>query len=89
MSYEAQMEMPKYKCHKTVWAFKIAGIEIKKDGSATIAPADEGYATFHTAADYIERFKGSEEDLGYYVRYPGGYESWSPSAEFESGYTRV
>ena len=26
---------------------------------------------------------------GYYVRYPDGYESWSPAEAFEEGYTLV
>ena len=60
-------EMPKYKCHKEVWAFKIAAIEIHKDGSATIAPVEPNYSVFKTDPGYGERFKGNEDDPGYYV----------------------
>lgn len=82
-----QKELPRYKCHKEVWALKIEAIEIHKDGSATIAPEDRNYAHFKTKAGWGERFKGSEEDIGYYVTYKDGYESWSPTEAFEDGYT--
>lgn len=86
---EAQREMPKYRCHNEVWALKIAAIEIGKDGSAKIAPKDAGYDTFTTVAGWADRFKGSEEDPGYYVVYSDGYTSWSPSKAFEEGYTLI
>lgn len=89
MKDDCTIEMPKYQSHKKVWALKIAGAEVNKDGSVTIAPADKGYAGFTTAPDFGERFKGDENDPGYYVVYEDGYKSWSPSAAFESGYTRV
>ena len=84
-----QAEMPKYRSHKIVWAFKIAAIEIKQDNSAVIAPEDEGYAPFNVSPDWGLRFKGSEEDKGYYVVYEDGYKSWSPTKAFEEGYTRI
>lgn len=81
-------EMPRYKSHKTVWAFKISAIEIRQDKSAVIAPADKGYAPFTTKPGWAERFTGSEDDKGYYVEYDGGFASWSPTKAFEEGYTR-
>lgn len=86
---KAVMEMPRYKCHKEVWALKIAAIEFAQDGSAKIAPSDPGYAIFETLPDFRSRFKGADEDLGYYVVYGGGYQSWSPSKAFEDGYARI
>lgn len=86
---DAQMEMPKYRSHKEVWALGIAAVEIHADKSATIAPSDENYAPFRTTAGWGDRFKGSEEDLGYYVVYSDGYTSWSPTKAFEEGYTRI
>lgn len=86
---DAQREMPKYRCHKEVWALKIAAAEVNRDGSVTIAPADDGYAVFLTDSDFGSRFKGSENDSGYYVVYEDGYRSWSPSAAFENGYSRI
>lgn len=87
---EASMEMPRYRSHKEVWALKIAAIEINQDGSASIAPADKGYAPFKASAEWATRFKGSEAvDPGYYVTYADGFASWSPTKAFEEGYTRV
>ena len=86
---ETEREMPRYECHKKVWALKIAAIETREDKSAVIAPADAGYGHFEVAAPWAERFKGTDEDPGYYVVYDDGYASWSPSKAFEDGYTRV
>jgi hypothetical protein len=82
-------QLPRYRCHKEVWALKIAAIEILKDKSATIAPVDKGYAPIATVAGWADRFKGTEEDPGYYVVYIDGYTSWSPSKAFEEGYTKA
>ncbi len=97
MSNEAQAEMPKYKCHKEVWALKIASIELDRDraqaenretdGSATITPADEGYAPFRVPHEYVHKHK--PEAGGYYVVYADGYKSFSPAKAFEDGYTKI
>lgn len=86
---DVSRELPRYECHKKVHALKIAAIEINKDLSAKIAPADEGYAVFTTAPGWAKRFEGADEDLGYFVLYQDGFASWSPGAVFEYGYTRV
>jgi hypothetical protein len=85
----ASREMPRYKCHKEVWALKIAAIEINEDKSAKIAPKDDGYAPFVTEPGWAGRFKGDENDPGYYVVYDDGYKSWSPSKAFEDGYALI
>lgn len=94
MNQEAQQEMPKYKCHKEVWALKIK--EIKKDGegenretdgSAMITPEEEGYAPFRVEHEYMHKHK--PEVGGYYVVYKGGYKSFSPAEAFEDGYARI
>lgn len=83
-------EMPRYLCHKKVWALKIAAIDIlPDDGRAKIAPKDEGFAPFMAPAGWGSRFRGGEDDLGYYVVYDDGYASWSPSKAFEDGYERL
>lgn len=89
MENAPQRELPKYQSHKQVWALKIAAVEIHNDGSATIAPADMGYAAFTTRPLWSDRFSGSEDDLGYYVQYEDRFSSWSPTAVFEAGYTRI
>jgi hypothetical protein len=92
-----QKEMPKYKSHKEVWAFKIKSIlydidlsnveNRETDGSAEITPEEKGYAPFKVNADYLR--KHTPEVGGYYVIYKGGYASWSPAKEFEEGYTLI
>ena len=87
----ASQEMPKYECHKTVWALKIEAIEFEansaKDGTAIIRPSDDGYAPFVVSREYMDKHR--PEAGGYYVIYADGYKSFSPAAAFESGYTRV
>lgn len=79
---EAQAEMPKYECHKRVWALRIAAI----DGTR-ITPEEKGYAPFDVSEEYIA--KHSPHVGGYYVVYGDGYKSFSPAKAFEDGYTRV
>ena len=86
----ASREMPKYVCHKKVWALKIAEITEPTDAtgtSRTIIPADEGYGPFVVDGAYMAKHK--PEVGGYYVVYEDGYKSFSPASAFESGYTRV
>lgn len=82
-------DLPLYKCHKQVRAVHIAGVEIHKDGSATIAPREQGIEPFKTDAGWGERFKGSEGDPGVYVEYDDGYASWSPTDKFDAGYSLI
>jgi len=90
-----EKEMPKYKCHKIVWALQISAIvrdaDIAEgretDGSATITPVENGYAPFKVTAEYLK--KHEPRVGGYYVIYEGGYESWSPKDAFEAGYRLI
>ena len=91
---DAQVEMPRYKCHKQVWALKIASItwdgegeDREYDGSWMITPADKGYAPFRVDAEYMRRHRPSAG--GYYVVYDDGYKSFSPAKAFEEGYTLI
>ena len=94
MSEGVSREMPKYVCHKEVWALKIAAIvrddegdpNAETDGSATITPADSGYLPFKVDAAYMR--KHDPQIGGYYVVYKDGYQSFSPAQAFEEGYTR-
>jgi len=100
----AQKEMPRYECHKIVHALKIAAVEFdatkasnekrETDGSATITPAEEGFAPFKVDGQYVRKHLLSGKTIpdiigGYYVVYEDGYRSWSPGKAFENGYTRV
>ena len=70
-----QVEMPKYKSHKTVWALKIQKIRAdhedaqregrETDGSATITPEEAGYAPFKVDRAYMQ--KHTPTVGGYYV----------------------
>jgi hypothetical protein len=92
-----QRELPRYQCHKKVWALKIKSIvldaELAKaedrdsDGSAMITPEDPGYAPFRADRDYVHKHR--PEAGGYYVVYDDGYASWSPSKAFEDGYSLI
>lgn len=81
--------LPRYMSHKIVSAVFIAGIELREDGSAVIAPKEDGISPFTTREQWADRFGGSEEDPGVYVEYEDGFSSWSPTAAFEAGYTML
>lgn len=93
----ATAQMPQYRSHKTVSALKIRAVTLnsvlaalsgnESDGSAVITPEDEGYGDFRVDAAYLR--KHDPQAGGYYVRYSDGYESFSPAAAFEEGYTRI
>lgn len=78
----AAREMPRYQCHKKVWALKIAKVE-----GCTITPADEGYAPFQVASELYLRYTPVAGD--YYVVYDDGYGSFSPAKAFEEGYACI
>ena len=82
--------MQRYQCHKRVWAAKISAIEFAQDGSAKIATNLKDYPLVKAKAGFRERFKGwTEGDLGYFIEYDDGYQSWSPTKAFEEGYTLI
>lgn len=90
-------EMPRYRCHKEVWALHIRSIAFDRDaaqsenretdGSAIITPQDSAYAPFKVDAEYVHKHK--PEAGGYYVVYADGYKSYSPAKAFEDGYSRI
>jgi len=47
--------------------------------------AERFFAAFEANAASV----GNRDDLGYYVLYPDGYVSWSPTKAFEEGYTHA
>lgn len=81
----AQREMPQYQSHKKVWALKIKQVELRPANGHLIHPADDGYAPFEVSDEYVQ--KHNPQAGGYFVVYEDGYQSWSPAAAFESGYT--
>lgn len=86
------IEMPRYRCHKIVWALKIANVvprfvEAPAAGGASLIPVDSNYATIEVDDDFVTRHKPRAG--GYLVVYEDGYQSFSPAEPFEAGYTRV
>lgn len=84
---DSQREMPRYKSHKTVWALKIATVELHAANGHILYPEDKRYAPFRVPDDYIQ--KHNPQPGGYYVLYEDGYKSFSPAKAFEEGYTAV
>lgn len=84
-------EMPRYKCHKEVWALKIAKLEHtgtpdqESDGSLRMTPEEAQYAPIILPREYVQ--KHHPKVGGYYVVYKDGYKSFSPADVFEDGYT--
>lgn len=82
--------MQKYRSHKVVEAGKILGFKSDQSTSPpTMGVVIQGQSEpemvpmhWHT-----NKNEGSDDDLGYLVRYEDGYLSWSPSKPFEEGYT--
>jgi len=96
MSDKPQLPMPKYRCHKEVWALKIAkvdwalGNEVstgEHDGGMILTPEDELYAPFRVDAQYVSKHRPKAG--GYFVQYKDGYQSFSPPGPFEEGYNLI
>lgn len=84
--------MPRYKCHKEVWALKIKWIinappDATPDCTRALEFDEPGYAPMTLTDLYFDKHK--PEAGGYYVVYEDGYRSFSPASAFESGYARI
>lgn len=91
---QAAGEMPRYKCHKEVWALKIKEVQQAPadqerqhaGGDWYLVPEDGRYTTICVGhEEYV--LKHRPEAGGYYVVYADGYKSYSPAKAFEEGYT--
>ncbi len=78
--------LPEYKCHKVVTALLIIAAESLSNGRIRLTGVDPMHAII-VDADYVDKHR--PQIGGYYVRYHDGYQSWSPAAAFEAGYTLV
>ncbi len=89
--------MPRYQCHKQVYALKIATIErhvypeetpiAESAPSLTLTFTEPRYAPMEVDHNMIARYMPVPGD--YYVVYDDGYKSFSPAKAFEEGYTRI
>lgn len=94
MNYE-DIPLPRYKCHKEVKAFKIKSIEYRQEYAdaefplafAALIPDSQDLLPARVEMEWIA--KHTPVPGGYFVCYQDGYESYSPAAPFEEGYTRV
>ena len=86
---QAEIQLPRWKCHKEVWAAKILRIDDTPVGPRLVLTFDGQRESAY--ADVVPEWlaKHSPQIGGYYVQYTDGYKSYSPAAAFESGYTRV
>lgn len=80
-------EMPKYKCHKEVWALKIEKFTENPNGSIDLFFEEDGYAPINLDKKYLPKHK--PEVGGYYIVYKDNYRSFSPAKAFEEGYTKI
>ena len=88
MNEGASIEMPRYRCHKEVWALKIAEVTVPTgSGGVELVFEDSRYAPLYLPRTWEERHRPMAG--GYYVVYKDGYTSYSPAEAFEDGYTKV
>lgn len=82
-------ELPKYRCHKEVWALQIRTVTQERcpDGKTHLVFEDGRHAPREVTRAWYE--KHQPQPGGYFVVYEDGYESYSPAAAFEAGYTRL
>jgi len=77
------MAIPKWKSHKVVEAARVTGV------------LDEPLRWVLLTGDSVPvsvelELRARRNPIGgYYVRYPDGYESWSPAEAFEDGYSLI
>jgi len=89
----ASTAMPRYLCHKRVWALKIRDISYpslpdnETDGSLLIHPVEAGFKPIRVDREYVR--KHGPHVGGYYVVYDDGHRSFSPAEAFEDGYLRI
>ncbi len=83
-------QMPRYKCHKEVGAFKIAVLEYRSDGGLKITPAESGFDVVYVEPEFVPRHDPARPQVGWYlVVYENGYKSFSPAKAFEEGYPPI
>ena len=79
-------ELPRYQCHKQVWALKINHVVPSVRGYM-LGFEDQGYAPIEVSFEFMAKHQAKPG--GYFVVYADGYQSYSPAESFEAGYTRI
>ena len=82
------MELPRYNhTHREVfYALKIAKIEYHDGGSATITPAEDGYAPFRVYSNFV--YTHRPEVGGYYVVIGDAFPFYLSAGEFEKRFVK-
>jgi len=81
-----EAEPPRYRSHKEVWALKITGVELYRNGAVTLF-LEAPYEKTLVEHDMVRRYMPVPGD--FLVLYPDGFRSISPREPFEQGYTRI
>lgn len=79
-----RLNLPKYECHKYIWALQIKRIDPTADGGAIITPVEGGFAPFHIDADYLDKYRPVVG--GYYVVDADENGCFLSEAEFQRDY---
>jgi len=86
----AKVQLPRWKCHKEVWAAKILSVEPGPEQcrlGLTVRGDDSEDGSVVVTEAWFE--KHAPVAGGYFVQYDDGYKSYSPASAFEAGYTRI
>ena len=84
----ASREMPRYRCHKEVWALKIKTVDLLGfDQGAHLTPEDPSFTSIPVSDAYCRKHHPFEG--GYFIVYADGYMSFSPAKAFEEGYVAI
>jgi hypothetical protein len=78
-------DLPQYRCHKVVGALKIACIEYLPNNEVMLQFHDKAYGPMQFSLNNKPR----PSNDWYFVVYEGGYFSFSPTKDFEDGYTLI
>lgn len=82
-----QTQLPKYRSHKIVQAAPIIAVSPQHD--YVVVENDTTRDGVRIPVDPKLFARGVPEAGAYFVVYDDGYQSWSPKAAFEGGYTRI
>ena len=80
--------MKLYRSHKQVRAARIVKIDFDPNRLRGTLVLEDG-KVMNVGNDWLVRFNGGDDDLGYYVEYQDGFASWSPTKALEDGYALV
>lgn len=94
--------LKRYRSHKVVGAARIRGYDrvppsnmhddprpVPGPQLLVVEDAEGNARRFAPQDGWWLRMHGDVTDKGYFVVYEDGYQSWSPSAAFENGYTEI